>query len=431
MVSKLLPIALLTLLISLATHAGEGQWGRFRGPNGAGLSDATTVPTKWTARDYNWQVELPGVGHSSPVVWGNRIFVTCADPRAATCKVLCLDTASGRTLWQREYPSTRHRKHGFNSYATATPATDADGVVLTWTTPKKVVLLALDPGGREMWRRDLGPYVGIHGSGASPIIVGDLVVLANDQEDPKALPSAYGRNPTMAAGKSFLIAVARRTGRTRWHAARRPALAAYSTPCVRWPEGGRPELIFTSTAHGISAVDVATGKINWELGGIFRDRCVGSPVLAPGLVIASYGYGSRGVLLVAARPGSREKGQEPAMAYEVKKPVPLVPTPLVKDGRLFLWSDDGTVACLRVANGEVIWRQRVRGSFFGSPVCVKDRLYCISRKGDVVVLAASDKFEALARVPLGQLSHATPAVADGVMYLRTQSRLFSLGGKRP
>jgi outer membrane protein assembly factor BamB len=107
-----------------------------------------------------------------------------------------------------------------------------------------------------------------------------------------------------------------------------------------------------------------------------------------------------------------------------------VPTPLVKDGRLYLWCDDGVVSCLNVANGEVIWRERVGGSYYGSPVWVDGRLYCIARNGEAVVLAAGDKFEVLARVPLGEPSSATPAVAGGVMYLRTRSQLFSLGGRR-
>ncbi|NQT53335.1 PQQ-binding-like beta-propeller repeat protein, partial [bacterium] len=329
-------LAVLVLLVSPASRAAEGQWPRFRGPNGAGISDATTVPVKWTDKDYNWQVELPGVGHASPVVWGTRLFVTCADPRSALRRVLCVDTADGRIVWQRKYASTPHRMHSYNSYATATPAADSEGVVVTWSTPEQVLLLALDNTGREVWRRDLGPYVGGHGSGSAPIIAGGLVVLANDQEDPKALRSMYGPNPKMAAGKSFLIAVDRKTGRTRWQVSRRTKLSAYSTPCISPSLDGRPEVIFTSTAHGITAVDLATGEVNWEIDGIFRDRCVGSAALAPGLVFASYGSGNRGAALVAARPGSRAKGQKPTQAYQVRKDVPLIPTPLVKDGRLFL-----------------------------------------------------------------------------------------------
>ena len=430
MIRRVWSIPLSVILVS-GVYADEREWTRFRGPDGTGISDATTIPVRWTDQDYNWKVELPGVGHGSPVLWENRVFLTCGDPETARRTILCLATSDGRTLWQREYPSKTFKQHRANSYATATPAVDAGGVVVTWSTPEQIVLAALDPGGRELWRRDLGPYVGVHGSGSSPIIVGDLVVLANDQEDPALMARILGRKgPTGPPGKSSLIAVDRKTGRTRWQVPRRTALSPYSTPCVRRSDGGRPELIFTSTAHGISGVDAVTGRLNWEIGDVFRDRCVGSPVSAAGLVIAGYGYGNRGTRYVAVRPGSRSEGSEPAIAYEVTQSVPLVPTPLAKDGRLFLWADDGVVTCLAAATGEVIWRERVGGAFYGSPVCVNNRLYCIAKDGVVVVLAASEKFEVLARVPLGEPSYTTPAVSDGVMYLRTWSHLFSLGGKK-
>jgi len=294
-----------------------------------------------------------------------------------------------------------------------------------------VLLLALDPDGREVWRRGLGPFVGERGSGTSPILFEDLVVLANEQEDPNQLPENAGRfDPTRPVGKSFLIAVDRRTGGTRWQTERRTGLAAYSTPCVFRPEGGPPELVFTSTHHGISAVEAATGKPSWEVTGIFLDRCVATPVVGPGLVMAGYGRGLRGNLFVAVRPGDRAKGEKPQIAYELDRSVPLVPTPVVKNGRLFLWADDGVVSCLDVSTGEVIWRERVGGSYYSSPVCVNNRLYCASRSGEMVVLAAADRFEVLGRVALGEPVFATPAVANGVMYLRTRTRLLSLGGKK-
>jgi len=429
MVLRPLSAAILMALVSLEARAGGGDWPRFRGPNGTGISDAKTVPATWTEADYNWKVKLPGIGHSSPVVCGNRVFLTCGDAKTATRMILCLEPASGRTLWQRDYPSKPFRQHGDNSYASASPAADADGLVVNWSTPDEVVLLALDNEGRDAWRRGLGPFVGNHGTGASPIIVGGLAILPNEQEDPRLIPSMYGPNPTIPAGKSFVIAVDRRTGETRWQTERRTKISPYSTPCVGQSPDGRPELILSGMAHGISALDLATGKPNWEYGNVFKDRCVASPVLAPGLVIAGYGAGNLGALMVAVRPGSREKGIEPTLAYELKRPVPLVPTPLAKDDRLFLWFDNGTVACLRASTGEAIWRDRVEGAFYGSPVWVDGRLYCISKKGEVFVVAAADKFRLFARVPLGEASFATPAVAGGVMYLRTRSQLFSLGGK--
>jgi outer membrane protein assembly factor BamB len=418
--AQVLAIAVLGLLAS-AAFAAEDDWPRFRGPNGTGISPAATVPVKWTESDYNWKVTLPGPGHSSPVLWGEKIFLTCADPKTAKRMVLCLRTTDGSVLWQRDYPSKTYDQHQDNCYATSTPAADADRVYVTWTAPDEVILLALDHSGAEKWRRGLGPYVTRHGSGTSPIICQDLVVLSNDQE---------GGRYVSKEGKSFLVAVDCRTGETRWQTDRRTVLAAYSTPCVHQAEGGPPELIFTSTAHGITAVDPRTGKVNWEMEKVFLDRCVGSPVFAPGLVIASYGYGARGALLVAVRPGSRQRNVEPQLAWDMKKSVPLVPTPIVKDGRLFCWADDGTVTCMNVSTGEPLWRERVGGQFYGSPVWVAGRLYAIAKNGDVVVIAAAEKFEPLARMPLGEPSFSTPAVSGGVMYLRTATHLVSVGGKK-
>ena len=427
MANRVLCVSILLLLVATA-HADRSQWTRLRGPNGSGLSDATTIPVQWTDQDYNWKIHLPGIGHSSPVVWKNRIFLTCGDPETAGRMLLCVDVAEGRTLWQRDDPSSTYKQHRDSCYATATPAVDADGVVITWTTPEQIILLALDLDGREMWRRNLGPFIGVHGSGTSPIIVEDLVVLASDQEDLQRMARYMKEPPTGPPGESFLIAVDRKTGQTRWRLPRRTALAAYSTPCIHRRASGASELIFTSTAHGITAVDAGTGKVNWEIDDVFLDRCVGSPISAAGLVIAGYGYGRRGSLYVAVRPGLPNDGKKPEVVYEVKKSVPLVPTSLTKDGRLYLWGDDGVVSCLNVSTGAVIWRERVGGEFYGSPVCVDNCLYCIAKNGDVVVLAASDQFKVLNRVPLGEPSYATPAVSDGVMYLRTNSHLFSLGG---
>lgn len=422
-------LEVLAFVVVSQAQADDAPWNRFRGPDGAGTSGATTVPVKWTDKDYNWKITLPGPGHSSPVVWSNKLFLTCSEPASGKRMVLCLDTADGRTLWQRDYPSKTFSQHRDNSYATATPAADANGVVVAWTTPAEVTLLALDPEGRDLWRRDLGPFVAMHGSGSSPIILDDLAVLANDQEDPNVIPGVKLSKPA-PPGKSFLIAVDRKTGQTRWQIERRTAIGPYSTPCVYRPQEGPPELIFANTSHGITAVDPATGKVTWSLENVFRDRSIGSPVAGPGLIIAADGWGGRGTHCVAVRPGSQAKGVQASVAYEIKQCVAFVPTPLVKNGRLFHWTEDGIVSCLNATNGDLLWRERVGGSYYGSPVWVNGRLYCTAKNGEVVVVAAGDKGEVLARVPLGEPTFSTPAVSGGVMYLRTLTHLFSLGGKK-
>jgi outer membrane protein assembly factor BamB len=422
-------VATLIVFLSGLSRAAEGEWSRFRGPNGCGISDATTVPVTWTDADYNWKIQLPGRGHSSPVLWQNRLFVTAGDPTTAQRTVLCLDATDGRVLWRRDCPSRTYGQHRDSCYATATPAVDAHGVVVTWTTPEAVLLLALDLEGREVWRRDLGPFIAVNGSGTSPIIFENSVVLANDQEDPSLIPGRR-KDPPEPIGKSFVIAVDRGTGQTRWELARPTLFSSYATPCVHRPAQGPPELIFANSAYGITAVDPATGKVNWQVNEKLLDRCVGSPVIAAGLVIATCGTGTRGSRFIAARPGGGDSGSLPQVAYEVTKAIPLVPTSLAKDGRLFTLADDGILSCLQASTGQVLWRERLGGAFYASPVCVNDRLYCVAKSGDVVVVAAADKFAVLARVPLGEPSYATPAVAGGVMYLRTQSHLFSLGGRK-
>ena len=154
-----------------------------------------------------------------------------------------------------------------------------------------------------------------------------------------------------------------------------------------------------------------------------------SPVIAAGLIFTSCGTGGGGKQMVAVRPGIPDEGIEAQLAYEIKGSLPYVPTSVAYGSLLFLWSDQGVVTCLDAPSGTIHWRQRVGGQYFGSPVRVADRIYCISRKGEMVVLAAADKFKPLGRIDLEEPSHATPAIADGVMYLRTESHLMAIGGK--
>lgn len=429
MIRNLLPALAFLLLIGLPAWADEAPWDRFRGPNGSGVSNAVTVPVRWTENDYNWHIDLPAAGHSSPVVWDQRVFVTCGDPTTALRSLLCIDAPTGQVLWKHEEPSSPYGQHRDNGYATATPAVDADGVVITWTTPDAVMLMALDREGREVWRRNLGPLISLQGSGSSPILYQDLVVLANDQEDMERSPGRRPNGPN-PAGRSFVVGVDRKTGQTRWQTETKTLLAGYSTPCVYQAEDGAPELVFSNTAHGLLAVDPATGKIQWQFGEPFLDRAVISPIVAPGLVIAGHGAGLRGTRCIAVRPGSAGQETLPSLGYSITRAIPMVPTPLVQDGWLYLWCDDGVVSCHRVDTGETVWQERVEGEFYASPVWVNGYLYNVSKEGEVVVLKAGDRFELVHRIALGDPSYATPAVAGGVMYLRTRSRLFSLGGPR-
>jgi outer membrane protein assembly factor BamB len=391
----------------------QGQnWPRFRGPNGEGIDEAANIPAHWTADDYRWRIQLSGVGYSSPVVWGERVFVTSALEEDGRQLVHCRSAVDGHQYWRREFPASTYAKSHLNSYASPTPAVDADRLYCSWATPREYNVAALDHRtGDVLWRRDLGPFQSQHGPGASLMVVGDLVVVPNDQD-----------------GESSVVALEAKTGRTRWTAARHRNLAGYSTPFLFQPNGAAAQLILTSRAHGITSLQPQTGNPNWELD-VLDSRVVGSGVAVSGLIVAGCGGGGIGTRMVAVRPAVPDRRPKPEIAYQVPKgAIPYVPTPVTCGPLLFLWFDRGIVSCLDGASGEVHWRERVGGEFFGSPVRVADRLYCISRSGDVYVVAASEQFKLLGKVSLGERSHSTPAVAGGRMYLRTVSHLMAVGG---
>lgn len=395
-------------------RSGAQEWTRFRGPNGTGVSHAKTIPTKWAESDLNWKVALPGAGHSSPVLWGNKVFVTSADDKRMQFVVLCLKASDGSVMWQKEYPFTPHRKHANNTFATSTPTVDAERIYVCRMEPAHNYLFALDHTGSLVWEKDLGPYRTQHSGGPSPVMQDGMVVLANEQD-----------------GDSFLIAVDAGTGETRWKTPRQTgnSAAAYSTPCVYQPKDGKPVLIFNSEMHGISAIAPDTGKVVWEFAEAFDKRSVSSPVIAGDLLVGSCGSGGGGNFVVAVRPGDPDRNKKPERAYEVRRSAPYVPTSVCVGDRLFLWSDAGIVSSVVASTGEVKWQERVGGNFFSSPIWVDGRLFCVSRSGEVVVVSAGEQFEVLARNALIEPTHSTPAVAGGRMYIHTTQHLISVGGK--
>jgi len=408
----------LVMLAVLAVPVRADNWPRFRGPNGQGISDATTIPTKWSEQDYKWKITLPGGGHSSPVVWGEKTFVTCGDDKAMRGVLLCVSAVDGHELWRKEFDLDKHPMNGLNSYASATPALDNDQAYVLWYGPAQTRLMALTHDGRELWMAKLPGVKARHGAGSSPITCGDYVIVSREQDKGGDL-------------KSVWLAIDRKTGEIRWkYEHPENANASYSTPCIYRDKGGRDELIFSSNSHGIAGVDAATGTLLWKTATALPARVVSSPVLADGIVVATCGEGGRGIRLAAVRPPDAGSLVAPAEVYALDRGiVPYVPISVLHDGLLFGFHDQGTVSCLRSGTGEVLWSEKPAGKYFGSPVCVGDVLYAITTDGNVVVLRAAPKYELLAINALGEKSHATPAVAGGRMYLRTFSHLICIGGK--
>ncbi len=404
------------LIVGLQTAPTNAEnWTRFRGSNGAGISLATTVPVSWDLDSIRWKAELPGEGHSSPVIWEDRLYVTSADLETGTRYLICLHSRTGKQHWLQEFPLVKYKKHSNNSFASSTPTVDEEFVYVLWQSPEKSSLTALTHEGKQAWSTDLGPYKHGQGGATSPVLFEDLVVISNDH----------------GAG-SFLAAYDRKTGNQRWKLPRQGKRACYSSPCIYQPENQSPELIFSHCFEGVTGVDPKTGQQKWmiDVFGRFPQRAVVSPFVANGLIITGSGArgGERNIVAIRPPKDSKTKPEESFRAS--KTGTPHVPTPLAYQDWLFLWGDNGIVSCLELATGKTLWQKRVGGNYFASPICIDGKLYGVDWEGTVVVLKASDQFEELARNELGQPTKASPAVAGGILFVRTESHVFAIGGTK-
>ena len=415
-------VALALLCQTSAAFAQE--WTRFRGPNGTGISHAKTIPTKLTDAELNWKVELPGVGHSSPVLWGERVFVTTTGDKAGGFRAVCVDARDGKLLWKHDFALTPFPRHKFNSYASSTPTVDAERVYVTWNEPEHYQMAALDHAGKLVWQRDFGPYVSQHGCGPSPILYRGMVILGNEQDDEKFVKGAT------RSGTSFVLAVDAKTGATVWQTPRRSAVVSYATPCVFEPKHGPTALLFASQAHGLYALEPSTGKVLWEYDQAFTMRSCSSPLIAGDLILGSCGSGGGGHYVTAVKPGDATAKKPAELAYQMKKSAPYVPTGIVVGDLVWLWSDGGMLTCLHAPTGDVRFQERIGGNFFGSPVWIDGRLFAVSTAGEIVVVEASEKFNLLHRHALHEVCHTTPAVALGRLFLHTEKHLLSLGGAK-
>ena len=411
----------LSFVSLLAAPATAQEWTRFRGPNGTGISDATTIPVEWSPADYNFKIDLPGIGHGSPVVWGEKVFLMSADPKDATRYLLCYHATTGKQLWKRTYKSSKHRLHPRSSYASCTPAVDAQRVYFAWARPERTTLLALDHDGQDVWERDLGKFQSMHGFGTSPMLYKNMLILSNMQQSESF--KAAGET----AGESSVIALDRATGKDIWKTLRTSTVAAYSVPTIYQPEGGKPELISCSSGNNIFSLDPMTGEENWAIK-VFTMRTVASPIVAGGLIFGSTGSGGGGNFIVAVRPG-----KNPKVVYKYESAsefkAPYVPTPVTDGDLVFLIYDMGYMSCLNAPDGKFHWKRRTGGAFSGSPVRVRDKIYCIDEDGVVWVIAAAKQYKLLAKNDLGDPSRSTPAISGGRMFLRTYHHLISVGGK--
>lgn len=439
-------MASLSALLLAATVAAQ-NWPQFRGPQASGIADGQHPPTTWDAEkgiNVRWKTPIPGLGHSSPIVWGDRVFVTTAvgDSDAEPTlrvglygespdnperfvhhyRVYCLDKQTGNVLWEQTACSgiPKVKRHIKSSHANPTPATDGRHLVVSFGSEG---LYCYDLEGKLEWRQDLGLLDSgafdakeiQWGFGSSPVIHADRVIVQCD-----------------ANNQAFLAAFDLRDGRQIWRTAR-DDVPTWGTPTVH-PGRDCTQIIVNGYKH-IGGYDAGTGNEQWHLRG-GGDIPVPTPVVAHDLVFITNAHGPESpiyaIKLSATGDITLAEGQDSSnhVAWWRSRRGAYMPTPLVYGDYLYLGNDRGILTCYRAKTGEQVYRERIGdqgGAFTASPVAADGQLYYPSESGQVYVIKAGPSYELLATNPVGEYCLATPAISDGLLIVRTQKHVFGLG----
>jgi outer membrane protein assembly factor BamB len=431
-------LAALTLLAFTSAARAEvpaNAWPQFRGPLATGVSPDGDPPTEWSdTKNIRWKVALPGVGSSTPVIWGDKVFVLTAietdrkDPslpepedqpmRAFGIKfpnkihqfvVMCLDRATGKTLWQRTATEQVPHEgvHPDNDYASATPVTDGEHLFVPFGSRG---VFCYDLEGNQIWKQDFGDFNtrNSFGEGSSPALYGDTLVTVWDHE-----------------GQSFIVAQNAKTGEVRWRKDR-DEISAWATPIII-ERAGKVQVIANATTR-VRSYDLATGEILWECGGQVTN-VTPSPVANDKLVFCMSGY--RGSALFALPLDQRgDLTDTDKIAWQLGRGTPYIPSPLLYGNRLyFTQTNEGILSCADAATGKILFdRERLPGirGLYASPVGAAGRVYITSRQGTTLVIRDSDQFEVLATNVLDDPMDASPAVAGKELFLRGMKYLYCI-----
>jgi outer membrane protein assembly factor BamB len=426
---------------SVQAALAQTNWPQWRGLNGSGISSLTGLPTEWSdSKNIRWKASIPGRGHSSPIVWGNRVFLTTSiegsvvpgaeavhhyhkgqrylhpdsvgADHSYTMKLLCLDLGSGKILWEKTvYEGTvydnRHRK---NTYASSTPVTDGRFVYLSFEAEG---IFCYDFDGKRIWKSSLGKIAkGGMGPGTSPVLYENLIILQCDQE--------YGEG-------SFIAAVDKKTGKEVWRV-ERDQRRSWATPLLI-QTSQRTELV-TSGPNKIISYDPGNGREFWSAPGVVSNP-IPSPVAGQGLVFVTAGSDAKRAF--AIRLGATgDLAGTPNVAWSYDKGTAYVPSPILYNDYLYLLTDAGAITCLEAATGKVVYQARVPMAtrFTASPVAFEGKILFVSEDGDAFILKAGPVPEILNANALGEPVYASPAIVPDRILIRGQSNLYCIANDK-
>lgn len=430
----------LVAAMSLTSGAAAENWPSFRGPSASGVApDGQNLPLTWnadTGEGIVFQVSVPGLAHSSPIVWDDRIYLTTAvsnahdasfqpglygsgdassDQSVQEWQILCLEKSTGKAIWTRTATSgvPIDKRHVKATYANSTPATDGEHVVAFFGSQG---LFAYSAAGDLLWKKDLGRLdTGAYdlpsyewGTASSPILYDGKVIVQCDTQ-----------------GESFVAAFDVKTGREIWRTLR-DELPSWGTPTV-FPGPDRPELV-TNGSNFIRGYDPATGAELWRLGGSSKITAP-SPIFSDNLIVVASGRAPERPIFVI-KPGANGTVSPAHLAWSINRRGPYMPTPIIVDGKLYVLNNDGPFACYDLKTGREFYYLRIphRGDgFSASPVAADGKLYLCGEAGNVFVIQAGTEFKLLATNPLGEPLMATPAISEGTIFFRSSGHLFAVG----
>ncbi|MDG1897695.1 MAG: PQQ-binding-like beta-propeller repeat protein [Fuerstiella sp.] len=415
-----MPFRLLAVLMmaTFCAHASAGNWPAWRGPDATGISSDTGLAVHWGAtKNIRWKVPLAEPCNSTPIVWGNQVFMTQGLDGGKRRALMALNRLTGEVLWQQEVQcSVEETTHRQNPSCSASPVTDGNVVYANFTSGG---VLACRLDGKPLWRRDLGAVLSRWGNGGSPVIHGNLLIVFHGPGQP-----------------SILYGLDRRTGKTVWTsqemAINSRVFGSWSTPVIV-KVGSRQEMIMPLPGGEIGGpgwfkgYDPASGKTLWQVDGL-GNEVYAMPIVGDGGRIVVGVSGHNGPTM-AVRPGGNGNATKTHRLWTTDSRNPQrVGSGIIHNGHLFLADANGVLQCLQADSGELIYRERLAGNLWGSVLLADGRLYVSNLEGDTFVVKAAAEFELIAKNSVGEPTYAALAAAHGDLFLRTHQHLYCIGG---
>jgi outer membrane protein assembly factor BamB len=408
--------SLVAILVSLSPCQAE-EWPGWRGPRGDGTSAEKGVPATWSpTENIAWKTPIPGKGHSSPIIWGDRVFVTTCLEKEGERMLLCLDRRTGKVLWQRVVLSAPlEKKHRLNSYASSTPVTDGKHVWVAFLAYPNMEVACYDFDGNRIWQRSPGKLLSVHGFCSSPILHKDLVILNGDQD-----------------AQAYIVALDKLTGAERWRIDRPNRTRSYCTPILIHSRQ-KPDVtqLVLSGSRCVTGYDADTGKLLWIIDGP-TEQYVASLVYLDGVLFLTTGFPEYHLMGISPE-GSGNITKSKYVLWHIghetngAKGASYVPSPIAANGHFYVVSDLGYLSCLETQSGKRLWMERLGRHHSASPVLADGRLYFTDDAGITYVLEAGPVFKVLHRNALGEECYASPAIAHGQFFIRGLHNLYCIG----